>query len=69
MARAVNRLSAAFVKSVIERGMYPDGLGLYLQVVNRELNDAEHKLDELCTAIGETATASEERAEQMSGSS
>ena len=32
MARAVNRLSAAFVKSVIERGMYPDGLGLYLQV-------------------------------------
>ena len=31
-----------------------------LQVVNRELNGAERKLDELCTAIGETGAASEE---------
>src|SRR5262249_5590032 len=31
-----------------------------LQVVNRELNDAERKLDELCRAIGEAATASQE---------
>ncbi len=31
-----------------------------LQVVNRELNDAERKLDELCSAIGEAAAASQE---------
>jgi transposase len=31
-----------------------------LQVVNRELNDAERKLDELCRAIGEAAAASQE---------
>jgi transposase len=34
-----------------------------LQVTNRELNDAERKLDELCTAIGEIGAASQERAE------
>jgi transposase len=44
-------------------GVHIRSLIVRLQVVNRELNDAEHKLDELCTAIGETATASEERAE------
>jgi len=38
------------------------GAALVLQVVSRELNDAKRKLDELCTAIGETGAASEERA-------
>jgi hypothetical protein len=34
-----------------------------IRVVNRELSDAEHKLDELCTAIGKTDVALGERAE------
>ena len=34
-----------------------------LQVVNRELRDAEHKLDEICSAIGKTEAPSEERAD------
>jgi Transposase IS116/IS110/IS902 family len=34
-----------------------------LQVINRELNDSERKLDELCSAIGETSAVSQERAE------
>jgi transposase len=34
-----------------------------LQVVNRELRDAEHKLDEMCSAIGKTEAPSEERAD------
>src|SRR5215831_13522763 len=44
-------------------GVHIRSLIVRLQVVNRELDDAERKLDELCTAIGETAAASEERAE------
>ena len=44
-------------------GIHIHSLIVRLQVVNRELNDAERKLDELCTAIGETGAASEEHAE------
>jgi len=29
-----------------------------LRVVNRELREAEHKLDEICAVIGETGAAS-----------
>jgi transposase len=35
-----------------------------VHVVNRELQDAQHKLDELCAAIGETASEAEGRAGQ-----
>ena len=34
-----------------------------LHIVNRELSDAEHKLDELCTAIGKSSLVSGERPE------
>ena len=44
-------------------GIHIHSLIVRLQVVNRELNGAERKLDELCTAIGETGAAPEERAE------
>src|SRR5215471_5533123 len=44
-------------------GIHIHSLIVRLQVVSRELNDAKRKLDELCTAIGETGVASEERAE------
>jgi len=44
-------------------GIHIHSLIVRLQVVSRELNDAKRKLDELCTAIGETGAASEERAE------
>src|SRR5215472_8497607 len=35
-------------------GIHIHSLIVRLQVVSRELNDAKRKLDELCTAIGET---------------
>ena len=41
-------------------GIHIHSLIVRLQVVRRELNDAKRKLDELCTAIGETGAASEE---------
>src|SRR6516162_2249856 len=44
-------------------GIHIHSLIVRLQVVSRELNHADRKLDELCTAIGETGAASEERAE------
>jgi transposase len=44
-------------------GIHIHSLIARLQVVNRELNDAERKLDELCSAIGDTGAASEGRAE------
>jgi endonuclease III len=44
-------------------GIHIHSLIMRLQVVNRELNGAERKLDELCSAIGETGGASEEHAE------
>ena len=47
----VAEASAIHMRSIIAR----------LQVVNRELSSAERKLDELCTSIGETVMASEER--------
>jgi len=43
-------------------GIHIRSLIVRLQVVDRELNGAERKLDELCTAIGETGAASGERA-------
>jgi hypothetical protein len=44
-------------------GIHIHSLIMPLQVVNRELNGAERKLDELCSAIGETGGASEDHAE------
>ena len=44
-------------------GIHIHSLIVRLQVVNRELHDAEHKLDEMCSAIGKTEMASEERAD------
>src|SRR5262249_20102502 len=44
-------------------GIHIHSLIVRLQVVSRELNDAKRKLDEFCTAIGETGAVSEERAE------
>ena len=44
-----------------QRVVHIHSLIMRLQVVNRELRDAEHKLDEMCSAIGRTEMASEER--------
>src|SRR6516225_1250744 len=46
---------APLLQGATTRGARLDG--------SQQSASAEHKLDELCTAIGETATASEERAE------
>ena len=49
--------------NLLQPSSYIHSLIVRLQVVSRELNDAKRKLDEFCTAIGETGAASEERAE------
>jgi len=48
---------------VVAASIHLRSLIVRLQVINRELNDAERRLDELCTDIGATGTASQERAE------
>jgi transposase len=45
-------------------GIHIRSLVIRLHVVNRELQDAQHKLDELCAAIGERASETEGMAGQ-----